>query len=123
MLIGLTVLLYAVMVWNLPKIIGGLAAGAPQMSSGGVGSAMAGFAGGMQLGRSMARNGVEGTRSFVDTSKAAGVAYQKRREGGAGKANAVAGTAFSVGKAVGASGVNSLVGRHGRRKVGERITR
>jgi len=50
MLIGLVSALYAVLVWNLPKVIAGLSAGAPQMASGGIRSTAANISQAFGLG-------------------------------------------------------------------------
>lgn len=121
MLVGLASALYAVLVWNLPKIIGGLSAGAPQMSSGGIAAAAAGVAGGMQLGRSFARSGVDGAESFVNTVKATSANFSARKSSGTSAAMATGGALKTAAGALAASGVNSLLGRYGRPQASERV--
>ncbi len=121
MLVGLASALYAVLVWNLPKLIGGLSAGAPQMSSGGIAAAALGVASGLQVGRAFARAGVNTGQSLVNTTRAASVNYATRREGLETFAGAFVGAAASTLTATAASGVNSLTGRYGHRNASERI--
>ena len=121
MLVGLASGLYAVLVWNLPKLIGGLSAGAPQMSSGGIRATRSGINDGIQLGRGTARRIVDGGESLGITAKAVGGSYSARRVSGKGRTNSVAGASGSLVGAVAASGVNSLLGRYGRPKTAERL--
>lgn len=121
MLVGLASALYAVLVWNLPKIIGGLASGAPQMSSGGIAAAAAGFAGGISGARSFARAAVNSGQSFADTARAASANYSARGDAGQTFVKAAARTALTATAATAASGVNSLLGRSGHRNSAERI--
>lgn len=121
MLVGLTATLYAVLVWNLPKIIAGLSSGAPQMSSGGYAALSSSVGNGMRFSRSFARTAVDGGQSIANTTKAANMHYKGARESGVGKTKALTGVALTVGKAVTASGVNSITGRYGRKSVAERV--
>lgn len=121
MLVGLASALYAVLVWNLPKLIGGLASGAPQMSSGGIASAAAGIAGGLQVGRSFLRSGVNAGQSFANTARAASVNYGERYALSGNKSVSMSRTASTASGAVFASGVNTLLGRYGHRTSAERI--
>ncbi len=122
MLVGLASALYAVLVWNLPKIIGGLSSGAPQMSSGGFAAAALGFGGGLQLGRAVARGTVNFGESILNTGRATAANYSARRDdNGQTRANATAQAALAATGAIASSGVNSLLGRYGRQNASEKI--
>lgn len=122
MLIGLASALYAVLVWNLPKIIGGLAAGAPQMSSSSIAAAASGIAGGIQVGRAFGRGMVNGGQSVSNTARATSANYAERRSQGVSSlVGSVGKSALTTAGSVAATGVNSLLGRYGRRSAAERI--
>ena len=121
MLVGLASALYAVLVWNLPKIIGGISSGAPQMSSGGYAVAAAGFAAGISGTRGFARTAIDATQSFSDTARAAGANYTARSDSGQPFLKAAGRAAMTATGAVATSSVNSLLGRHGHRNAAERI--
>jgi len=122
MLVGLASALYGVLVWNLPKLIGGLASGAPQMSSGGIAAAAAGFAGGIAGARAPFRSIVNSGQSAVNTLRAAGTNYSTRRnDGNASRIGAASRAGISLTGAVLSSGANSILGRQGHRNAAERI--
>ena len=122
MLVGLASALYAVLVWNLPKLIGGLASGAPQMSSGGIAAAAAGFGSGIQVGRAIGRGSVEGGQSFINTARAAAANFSARRDdAGSSRSRALFGTALATSTGAAASGVNTILGRYGHRSTAERV--
>lgn len=118
MLVGLASVLYAIVAWNLPKVIGGLAAGAPQMSHGSLFAPSPA----VSAGRGFARASVNTAQSAVNTYRAASANCSTRLEGVTkSSTKAVLKTAYTAGVAVAASGVNTLLGRHGRRSSAERI--
>jgi type IV secretion system protein TrbL len=121
MLVGVASCLYSVLVWNLPKLIGGLASGAPQMVSGGYGATAAGFSGGMNLGRGTARSAVETGIGIGGGVKATNQNYSTRRSVGSSALSSGAGALSTMGLSLAATGVNSLLGRYGKPKTGERI--
>ncbi len=121
MLVGIASALYSVLVWNLPKLIGGLSAGAPQLSSGGYSSTAAGFNGGLQLSRGFLK-GVANTGEGVGSvSKAAGQNFSARKGSGKSTPSSTLGTLSSLTGATAKSGVNSLLGRYNRPKVTDRM--
>jgi len=122
MLVGLASALYGVLVWNLPKLIGGLASGAPQMSSGGIVAAAAGMAAGFGAARAPVRGLVNSGQWTANTARAAVANYGARRDGSGGSnVAALSRTAATTLGAGLASGVNTVLGRHGHRGTPERI--
>lgn len=121
MLVGIASCLYAVLVWNLPKLISGLASGAPQMVSGGYGSTAAGFAGGINSGRGLLRGVVSGAESTAIVSKATGYNYATRKNLGSSTIGSLTRTTTSLSGAVLSKGANSLLGRYNRPTATDRI--
>ena len=121
MLVGLGSALYAVLTWNMPKLVAGLATGAPQMSSGSITAGMAGVGAGFQLSRGFLRGSINTSQAVANTGRATNVNYTARREQGQSRKWAFTRSAGTTLGAVAASGVNSLVGRHHHRNTSERI--
>lgn len=121
MLVGVTSALYSVLVWNLPKLVGGLASGAPQMISGGYSSAATGFGGGIEFGRGVARGIVNGIESSANVTKAASQNFVARNQGGQTIQRSATGVVGSVANALITSSVNSLVGRHNRPTITDKL--
>lgn len=121
MLVGIASCLYSVLVWNLPKLIGGLASGAPQMSSGGYGATAAGFASAINSARSPVRGIVESGIGIGSGLNATSQNYAARKNLGSSSLTATARSLSTLGVSMTMTGVNSLLGRYGRRKTSERI--
>lgn len=121
MLVGIASCLYAVLVWNLPKIIGGLASGAPQMSSGGYGASAAGFASAINSGRGSVRGVVETGIGIGTGIKATNQNYSARRSIGKSPLAASGGALSTMSLSLATRGVNSLLGRYGQPNTSDRI--
>lgn len=121
MLVGVTSTLYSVLVWNLPKLVGGLASGAPQMVSGGYSATALGIGGGIQFGRGVARGLANSADSTASAAKATGLNFAARKNLSRSTPSALSGSLLTLASAASSGGVNSMLGRHNRQKTTDRI--
>jgi type IV secretion system protein TrbL len=121
MLVGVASCLYSVLVWNLPKLIGGLASGAPQMVSGGYGATAAGFGAGLQVTRGGIRGVANSFESTATLSKATAQNYGARRELGSSQLGSLGNAGLVSSAAALSKGANSLLGRYNRPSASDRI--
>lgn len=121
MLVGVTATLYSVLVWNLPKLVSGLASGAPQMISGGYSAAATGYRSAASATQSIPRGFANMVEGLGRASLATSQNVAARNAAGKSLTMATVGGLTSLTASSALTGVNSLLGRYNRPTVTDRL--